>query len=238
MKHLLTTLTILLSITVQGQKTNSAKKILIGFNFSPDYDFRMLRNGDGSASTDFVIKDRNDYEVAKFGYTAGVKVSINFSKLAQFETGIQLSNKGYQRKYHDLYFFQPDPSSPIRSKVIYAFHYIGVPFVANFAFGRGKISFLSSVGCITNFFLKLKVSSTNEYSDGRIVKLNQSTKWGRKKIDISPLLSFGIDYKLNDKMHLRAQPTFSYGIIKTMDAPVSEHLWNTGLNFAFYYVLR
>jgi hypothetical protein len=51
------------------------------------------------------------------------------------------------------------------------------------------------------------------------------------------MVSAGVDYKLNNKMHLLAEPTFRYGIIKTKDAPVTEHLWNAGLNVGFYYSL-
>jgi hypothetical protein len=238
MKQLLILVTTFASLTVLGQNTNPTQKILIGFNFSPDYSFRTLKNNDGASSTDLVIKNRNDIETTKFGYTTGLNICINFSQLVGFETGIQFSNKGYKTKNQDLVYFPPSPSSPTKAKFIYAYQYIGIPLKAKFSFGKGKVRFHSSIGFMTNFLLNIKQTSNYEYSNGKTEKKSQSSKSGFKTVDISPMISVGIDYKLNNKIHLLAEPTFRYGVIKTKDAPVTEKLWNAGLNVGFYYALK
>jgi len=229
------------SFVVQGQESKPSeniKRILIGVNFSPDYNFRTLKNNDGSSSSDLVIKSRNDIEIAKFGYTAGLNVCINFSQLVGLETGIQYSNKGYKTKDQDLIFAQPNPSLPTKSKFIYTYQYIGIPLKAKFTVGKSKVRFLSSVGFMTNFLLQVKQTNILEYSDGKTDEKTQSITSNFKKVDISPMISLGIDYKVSDKIHLIAEPTFRYGVIKTKDAPVTENLWNAGLNIVFYYSLR
>ena len=104
--------------------------------------------------------------------------------------------------------------------------------------GKSKLRFISSVGFTTNFLLSVKQNTTYEYADGRTDKGKQSSTSGFKKIDISPTISAGIDYRLNDKMSLIAEPMFEYGVIKTRDTPVTEHLWNALVNIGFYYALK
>ena len=120
MKQLLILLTTLASLTLSGQDAKPTQKILIGFNFSPDYNFRTLKNSDGSTSSDYVIKSRNNIEVAKFGFTTGVNVCFNFSQLVAFETGIQFTNKGYKTKNLDLTYIPPNTSLPAKAKTFYA----------------------------------------------------------------------------------------------------------------------
>ena len=230
--------TTIASITIHGQAINTIPKISIGFNFSPDYSFRVLNNHDGNASSATVIKLRNDMEVAKFAYTTGLNICFDFSEYGGFETGIQFSNKGYKTKSQDLVYFPPNASLPTKSKTNYAFQYIGIPLKAKFSFGKNKVRFLSSIGFMTSLLLNVKQTTNYEYSDGKTEKKSQSSKSGFNKVDISPMISVGIDYKLNNKIHLLAEPTFRYGVVKTKDAPVTETLWNAGLNVGFYYALK
>ena len=237
MKQFLFFLAIIISFAVQGQNNKPTKKILIGFNFSPDYNFRTLKNSNGESSADVTIKNRNDIETPKFGYTTGMNVGIIVSQRLGLETGIQYSDKGYKTKIQDLVYFPPSPSSPKKAHFIYAYQYVGIPFKAKFYFGKGNVRFLSSIGLMTNFLLNVKQTTIVEYSNGKTEKNTQSTTSSFKKVDISPIVSIGIDYKLNKKFHLLAEPTFRYGVIKTKSAPVTENLWNAGLNIGIYYEL-
>ena len=55
MRQLLILITTLVSLTVKGQVKNQPQRVLIGFNFSPDYSFRALENNDGGPPSDLVI---------------------------------------------------------------------------------------------------------------------------------------------------------------------------------------
>lgn len=226
------------SFSVQGQDSKTLPKILIGFNFSPDYSFRSHKNSDGNSSTDLVIQNRKETELAKFGYTTGLNILFNFSQLIGFETGIQYSNKGYKTKKQDLIFIPPNPASPSKVRFTYAYQYIGIPLKAKFTMGKSKMRFLTSIGFMTNFLLNTKHTANYEYSNGSTEKKTESSSIKFNKIDISPMMSIGVDYKLNNKIHISAEPTFRYGVIKIKDAPVAERLWNAGLNFSCYYILR
>jgi Outer membrane protein beta-barrel domain len=241
MKRLFLLLTLFSSFAMQAQKSKSSKEpqqIFIGVNFSPDYTNRKLKNNNGIATTGIVLNSRNDNETGKFGYTTGLNVCIHFTKLIGFETGIQYSNKGYQTKKMDLNFGQPGPGLPTKSKHIYNYHYIDIPLKVNFTFGKGKVQFFSSAGFITNIFIKATQTNILEYADGRKDKRKESSTFDYKKIDISPMISVGFTYKINEKMHFTVEPTFRYGILKIIDAPITEYLWNAGLNMGFYYRLK
>ncbi|HRN94808.1 MAG TPA: hypothetical protein PL084_08790, partial [Chitinophagales bacterium] len=58
-----------------------------------------------------------------------------------------------------------------------------------------------------------------------------------KKVNISPLISVGIDYKINSRMNLRVEPTFRYGVLKLMDTPITTYLYSGGLNISYYFGL-
>lgn len=238
MKQLFMLAGTLASLALQGQNKYQTQKILVGFSFSPDYNSRTLKNNDGSASSDLVIKSRNDIEVARFGYTAGLNICFNFSASAGFETGIQFSDRGYRTKKQDLLYFPPDPFLQTRAKTVYAYQYLGIPLKAKFSFGKEKVRFITGIGFITNLLLNVKQTTNYEYADGRTEKKSRSSTSGFNKVDLSPVISIGIDYRLNKKIRLFAEPVFRYGIIKTNDAPVTEHLWNAGLNLGFYHALK
>ena len=238
MKQIFMLLMTLMSLTAFGQNSKQAKKFTIGYSFSPDYSFRTLKNGDGNNSTDLVIKSRDDVEKAKFGYTTGFNLTFHFSDLLGFETGVQYSNKGYKTKEQDLIYFPPSPSSPDKATTYYSYQYIGIPLKAKFTFGKNKVRFISTAGFMTNFLINVKQSINLKYPDGKKEKQNQSSTSGFNKIDISPIVSIGVDYKLTDKIHLSAEPTFRFGVIKTKDAPVIEKLWNAGLALGISYSLK
>lgn len=241
MKIILLLLIAFSCFAVQAQDTRAAKqtkRIFMGINFLPAYNFRTLKNNDGNAATSLLINNRNNKEIGKFGYSAGLNLCINISNHLAFETGIQYSNKGYKTKNEDLIFLPPDPNAPTRAKFIYAFQYMGIPVKANFSFGKNKVRFITGLGFATNILINQKNSSIAEYADGRKEKKSQSSTSNYKKLDISPLISIGIDYKINNQVHFKAEPTFSYGLLKTVDAPVKEHLWSAGLNMGFYYGLK
>lgn len=238
MKKILVLVAALASITAFAQHNNPTQKILIGFNFSPDYSFRTLRNHDGSSSSDLVTNNRNEIEAAKFGYTTGLHVCFNISPLLGIKTGIQYSNKGFRTKSQDLIYFPPAPASPTKAKTKEAYQYIGLPLKAQLSFGKGKVHLLTGFGFMTNFLLNVKHTVNLEYADGHEENKTQSTTSGFKKVDISPMISLGVDYTLSHKIHLLAEPTFRYGVIVTRDVPVTENLWSAGLNIGINYVLK
>lgn len=207
------------------------KRVQIGVNVSPDICSRTIQN---NGSTGGFIPAINDYETFKFGYTAGLNVCFNLKNFLGLETGIQYSNKGYQTKFEDLIFAQSFPTFPNKVKYIYNFHYIDIPVKVNFTFGKKKVRFFTSVGITTNVFIKETQTRISEYSEGTS-KGKMPTGIDYNRFNLSPTISVGIDYKINERMNLRVEPTFRYGVLRIIDAPVTGYLYNAGLNISFYF---
>ncbi len=228
------------AITTYGQEIKKdstgadLKKVLIGVNFSPDVCYRTLKNIDGSA-TDF-IKYWNGHDIIKFGYTTGFDICLNISKNIGLEMGIQYSNKGFQTKKMELSFWTPEPNAPTKIAHRYNYHYLDIPLKANFTLGKKKVRFFSSAGLCVNFLVKKTITSISEYSDGRTNRSTYPSGSDNNILNLSPILSAGIDYKINNQMNLRIEPTFRYEILKVYDGPIiSENLWNAGLNIGYYF---
>ena len=223
---------------LNSKHNDTHKQVQIGVNISTDYDFRTLKNNDGSASSGLVIRNRNGIETGKAGYTAGVNVCVYLGGLFGLETGVQYSNKGYQTKNQDLVFAQPDPSLPVREKFVYNFHYIGIPVKINLRLGEGRIQFIPGAGFSADIFVKATVKNIKEYSSGKREQKTENSTYNYTSINISPVISLGVNYFLNDKMSIRVEPTYRYGILKIIEARVTEYLWNAGLNIGFYFGLK
>lgn len=249
------------SKTSSAENSEELKKWQIGINVSLDYCYRTLKNNDGSFTSSYVIDSKNEYEVPKIGYTVGLSAAYNLKPFLSIEAGIHFSNKGYQTKMSELSYgdridsiasfyssnsisnvppIQPPSSTfePIRAKFIYNNYYLDVPLRANLIIGKKKIRFISSAGITTNIFLFETSTSSIEYSDGTKEKNTQKTAYPYNRINISPMVSLGIDWKLNNKNTIRVEPTFRYGVLKIINTPVTGYLWNAGINIGYYFGVK
>lgn len=225
------------AFTAVAQDNKGKKGIYVGYNFSPDYSYRTLHNID-ILGGDFMVKSRNDYEDGKFGFTTGLRVGFDVSSSLQLETGLQFSNKGYKTKNSELVYIDYDPNAPTKARFNYNYKYLGIPLNARFSFGENKLRIVASAGVMTNFLLNVKHISTYEYASSRKERISQSYTFQYKKIDLSPMLGLGFDFKLTSKINLLLEPTFRYNILRTFDGGIAEHLWGAGLNCGVNYSLR
>jgi len=225
-----------LAVSAQMAKSN---RILVGFSFSPDYAYRTLKDNGGDDFAGQVIDSRNNAEIGKLGYTMGVDVSMSITKKLRVETGIQYSNKSYQTRKQEVYYQQPppDPVMPLTARFIYNYQYVDVPLKLKLVVGKKRARFIPAAGLALNFLLNANTKGVFEYPDGKTRKQDQSSTFDFKKFNISPLISLGAEYRVKSNMYVRMEPTFRYGILKTIDRPVTEYLWNAGLNIGFYFAL-
>ena len=105
---------------------------------------------------------------------------------------------------------------------------------ASYTFFDKRIQLITSIGATLNVFSKTNLHIIPE--DKSIDDFHTSIDYTYEKINLSPTISVGLKYKLNQRMNLQAEPTFQYAI-KNIDekSHKSTHLWNFGLNFGYYY---
>lgn len=230
-----------ISYSLQAQSVEKIKperdfpRIQLGINLSPDVCYRTLKNMDGEYDTDLNIITHNSIEIPKIGFTGGINVAINFTRFFGIETGIHYSDKGYQTKVLELTppGGGPDPSAPDKIRYNYHFHYIDIPLKFYFTVGKKKVRFLATGGITTNIFIDETQTITRFYTT-RTESETTDTEFDYNRINLSPTIGLGIDYKINQRMNLRIEPVFRYGILKIIDAPMTGYLYNAGLNIGYY----
>jgi hypothetical protein len=244
MKKLFAFVFIITSVLVYAQDSTKIKKpsrLFIGVNFSPDYCFRTITHTDNSYISNFIYDTRNKIEQPKLGFTSGINVCYVFTKHLSVDLGIQYSNKGYQTENEALIY--PTPGSvaaynlPTSGRFVYRYNYIDIPLKANFVFGKKKLRLITGVGLTTNIFINETNSFIGKYSNGSSFRNSGTSNYGHTRVNLSPTISCGIDYKINDKMFFRVEPTFRYGILSTVNAPIAEYVWSAGLNVSYYFGL-
>ena len=192
----------------------------------------------------------NDLETFKIGYTAGLNVCFKVTNKFSVEAGLQYSNKGYSFKMQELVYgdmidprygfiyLTNGPTGPTKLKFVYNYHYFDIPIRAILCFGNKKLKLITSAGITTNLLVNATTTSISTYEDGNIVRKTSDQAYNYKTLNLSPSISAGIIYSINDKIHLQAEPTLRYGILKIIDSPVTAYLWNSGLNISIYYAVK
>lgn len=241
MKKIFLLITVFYSYNLYAQDGNNGSRISVGFNFSPDYNFRTIKRYENTSGIDLAIECRNNLEVPKIGYTAGLNLAINLSQNVAFETGFQYSEKGFQTKKSDLMFDPPtDPDNPPLLSTVKFHHfyqYFGVPLKVSLSFGEGDLRIISGIGVTTNFLLNAQDRTIIDRPNGKKKTIKKKGAHEYNMIDLSPIISLGIEYKLTNIINLRVEPTFRYGLIKINHSPIKENLWNAGVNFGVSYQL-
>lgn len=229
-------LSVCLGLKAQTGESSDFKRIQIGLSFSPDVNYRTLVAEDNAQ---WIKELRDEDELPMFGFTTGLNVAYNFTRMFGIETGIQYSLKGFEEKWEDG--FNPiqiiDPNIPARMKAINSFHYLDIPIKGNITVGKGKLRFIGSIGLVVNVYLASSWTGISESQSGERSRSVTKEPYDYQAVNISPMVSAGIDWKLNDRMSLQAKPTFRYGVLSIIDAPIKGFLWSGGIDLAWYFGL-
>lgn len=214
--------------------TTSFKKFAIGVTISPDYCFRTLKNTDGNDVYNTIINSKNTNEIPKIGYTTGINFIYFIKENLGFEFGLQYENQGFQTNPIAQSYIYPTPTDPTEIIYRYDYNYFNVPLKFNFNIGKKHIKLCTSAGFAFNFLTNASITTINEYQALSPSTTSSNDNSNYKKINLSPIASIGLDLKLGKRMDLKIEPTFRYGILKIIDSPVTEHLWNAGLNIGYF----
>ncbi|MBI1286071.1 MAG: outer membrane beta-barrel protein [Flavobacteriales bacterium] len=237
-----------LFLTAVAQE-NEVLLLQLKAGYSPDVAFRTLQPRDKNDSGEKQAIDyRNKDEVPIYGNTAYVSACYNLNQHIGVEAGLQYALKGYQTKQHELtygqlidprYGFVYNPNAGMADKVrfAYRFHYIGIPIKFNYTLGTGKTRFFGSVAVVTEFLVSSQQTAVWSYSDGSKKRNAVSSPYDFRTVNFSPQLSAGVDYRINNRMGVLVEPTFRFGAINIVDAPIRGYLWSFGLNLSYYFGL-
>ncbi|MFN5982103.1 MAG: outer membrane beta-barrel protein [Fluviicola sp.] len=208
-------------------------KFQFGVNFSPDACFRILKVNSYNSGVDFIMDFRNENEILKFGYSTGLNFRYNLNSRFGFELGINYATKGYQSKLYQSYYLNQGVFTPVDVKYIDVLNYIDIPFRASYSFGKKRMRYIASCGFMTSLYINAKEVIIVKNPDNP-TKKEFETQYDYEKINLSPIVSFGVDYSINKSMNIKVEPTFRYGLIKIIDAPITAYLFSGGVNVSYY----
>lgn len=232
-----------------AQDSSSVKnpsKWQVGINGSADFCYRTLKS-DGSEFANQLTASYNNSDKPKAGYTTGISGVYNFNKTIGLQFGCLFSDKGFATKPIDLAvaagtpprrgFVYTNYTSVTSVQYTYHYYYLDIPLRINFFAGKRKLRFIGSAGIIANIFLKEATTAYLTYANGGhgLEKGNDVTNYNR--INLSPMVSAGMNYRLTNKISLRLESFSSYGILKITDSLVNAYLWNAGINIGCYFNL-
>jgi hypothetical protein len=227
--------------TIAQNKLSGSKKLSkfrYGLTFSTDYSYRRLTVKPENEAVAYIIPVRNKNESANIGYTFGLNIDYSINKLVSLETGLNYSVKGYKTNSQVLVFESQLGTTSFSEAIGFTnYHYLEIPIKAGFSFGKNKIQFTTGVGVVAGFFLKNTTKFDVKSANGNTTSYSDNNGIQYRKFNISPVLNIGIKYNINENSYLKIEPTFKYGLIAIVDAPIKENLWSVGLNVSYYIAL-
>jgi len=223
-----------------GQSADSTrvKWFGIGFNFSPDYSYRILKP---TTQSKWIADLRDTLEIPKFGYTTGLNLLFRVSRNITLETGLQYSNKGEKTKTYPLLFINPNsPQEPTVTQdvsFVYSYNYLDIPIKANFFLINKKFKLFLSGGISNNLLLFSTSKSTITFSPGNSSTSTVITSTKYSTVNMAVLAGFGIEHHLNSRCSLRLEPIYRRSLRSIIDAPIESYLYSVGMNFGLYFSL-
>lgn len=217
-----------------GHQSDKPSRWHIGLNVSPQINYRMLRATSGDEVSKQITESRNEMDIPRIQYTAGVQLGYQLCKHITLNSGLQYGNWGGQTKFRDLTFGSPNPTLPNKARTATNMQYLAVPLTANVTFGHQRLKFTAGAGFSVNYLFSDKEIMILKFADGHTDRRSNTPDY-YNKWNIAPQISAGVDYAFNNKVHLKLEPIFRFGMMKTVDAPVKENLYNYGLNIAAYW---
>jgi len=225
---------ILFSISAFAKDSTSVdfKRFALGIHVSPDYCYRTLKVISPNDVTLSISNVRNKNEIPTLGYTAGANLSYFIKKQFAISLGVNYSRKGYINE--SVYLTDQNGNIIGNGYFKYNYNYIEFPLKANFIFGKKKVRFLVGIAATSSFLLYQQTNSTYEYNDGTKVISKGKPNYIYNPFNLFLTGSLGADIQLGEKMGLKIEPAYSYGLFQTINAPITEYLWNAGLNIGCY----
>lgn len=227
---------IALSLPILGMAQEEGA-LFIGFNASADYGYRILTNPDGNPSLAQLISNRNESEIPKGGYSAGIAARYILKESLWLEGGVSYTQRGYQTSYYPIEFIVPEPSAPEQLKLKYCYNYVDVPVRVVWPFGEDKFRPYIAGGLSGSFLLSAVSESIALYGDGRKEKnARELPKGMHAPLVLSATFGGGLNYFIGENSFFKGEVLFYQNLTNAYDGGgINAYLNGVGLSFGYYY---
>lgn len=221
-----------LSSFAKDSTTVEFKRFVFGTHASPDYCYRILKVTAPNSATTAISENRNKNEIPMLGYTVGADLSYFIEERIAISLGVNYSRKGYINE--SIYLTDQNGIIIGNGSFKYNYNYVELPLKASVILGKKRVRFTCSVAVTSSFLLYEQTDSKFEYNDGTKVISKGKPNYIYNPFNLFLTESMGIDCKLGKKMGVKIEPTYSYGMLQTIDAPITEYLWSYGFNVGWH----
>jgi|688.fasta_scaffold27983_3 hypothetical protein len=236
--------------TVNAQDAVPEGRWSIGASGWAGASYRTLINIDGSALADRIIDGRNEREewdvAIGGGFHAGYRLSDRFS----LEAGVAYARFGYADAVNlsDLTFGdQIDPRRgfiyntgdvpPESWRFVDRFHYLELPIGVVMELGQGRWRSFTTLGVAPAFLLAAQGLTVSTYEDGRDERESFEPLEDYASFNLIPYFSTGVTMHPGGRWTWSLCPTFRYGALKLIDAPVSARVYSVSLDLGVRFTL-
>lgn len=223
---------ILVCCTLQAQDSTHVRSgWSLGASGSFDSCYRTLEITEDNSITHDLVEWRDDHEVQRYSYTAGVDVEYAFNDHWILASGIQFSDRGYGTDDTGIIVVDTDGSATGTGTVAFDYHYrfISFPFMARYSIGKGAWRFVPSVGvCVDRLHqhfsvLTLTLPDGSQDSDRNSDSYTDFNEWGS-----TACLELPVSVSVCDRVDLRFGPRARYQFTRLTNTPITDHLWEGG----------
>lgn len=249
MKNLLLLIAIVVPVLVWGQKDKEKFKpdFKIGLQSQFGYSYRRLKPVNEISNKIIPLRNQNE----KGFFTSRIEgiLTISNKKLKWIEYEFGIGYEYFSPKGLQIYYF--DPPYTYGKKTYRNHHFLHIRNGVNFVIGKKRHKFLISSGANLSIYVRKKYGS-NE-------RENSKTR------NVSPFISSGYRYCLNDKFSFSIQAYFNSQILDNNEAqnyseitgyygpvgsgqnfypiyeyhkPEQEFYWQAGLKFTFLFEFK
>ncbi len=236
--------------TVHAQDAVPDARWSIGASIWSGGAYRTLINTDGSALADRIIAIRDDREHPDLAIGGGFHVAYRLSDRFSLEAGVAYARFGYAHSVDlsDLTFGDPiDPRRgfiyntgdvpPESWRFVDRFHYLEVPIGVVMELGQGRWRSSSSLGVAPAFLLAAQDLTVSTYADGRVERERFEPLEDYAAFNLIPYFSTGVSMYPGGRWNWSLRPTFRYGALKLIDAPVSARVYSVTLDLGVRFTL-
>jgi hypothetical protein len=238
-----------LNAKVQAQ-ADTTHRWSIGMVATPGIAYRTLSVTGTSAIAPTIMHKRDQREDPRSNVCGQIALRYRLSPLFSLESGIGYALLGWQQNIDMSAFtfgdmidprrgFLYPTSDPIPSsmRLLDSYHYVEIPVQVSLHLGHSRFRSVTSIGISTSYLARYSSTAITEYADGSHHRSSTEETSSFKQFGLFPTISSGVSYQVSDRMQLQVQPTFRYGVLNVIDAPITANLWSAGLAFSAWLKL-
>lgn len=203
------------------------------------YSYRTLSTSSTDPIMSFIIENRNEHERSRLNWRLGLNYNRRIADRLWLRIGVRYTSVGTKSSTQQAIlqncqidptgqFFQCSQNPVISIRGHSDLWFVESPVLLRHEFSHRRLTPYIELGFAPSIYLTTKHYTLSTLSSSRRLSRRESFE-GFNNFHLVSIVSFGFNYNLNEHWQLFGQPTFRFHINKTVDAPITEHLYNSSM---------